>query len=370
MNINNVNSVYKELEIIIENGMKEIMNKNLLYQDINIIVSNEQQFIKVKEQRDKQTIYIVIQYGQATVHYGQTVMPYTLTVLSEKNRLSICQQLLYDYAIAYNMTHNIEKTIFQTCETPRKSLNFQLLYEGFTSVFNTRGNFIISETANFYGLYYHLEDIKTLKDMKWNLKDRISFKIDGEEIKETVFWEVNFASDRLDYSILILTPNKEIYVSNGMEEEAILIYKNVWINEDAKNMIFFDGKDIENKNLIQWLEINDSGERVESVDFLNSAFKCDFVPDTQAFYHRKNFTHSINKFANLAFSVVLYTTEDSPLVNDILRIITKKGDINKSFKFTIHFLKKHALTDNFKLINVSADQQIGDMTMFVLTFTN
>ena len=42
--------------------------------------------------------------------------------------------------------------------------------------------------------------------------------------------------------------------------------------------------------------------------------------------------------------------------------------INKDFKFTVQFLKKHSLTDNFKLIDVSADQQVGDMTMLVLTF--
>ena len=373
MNLNDVTSIYSELEIIIKNGVKKIMNENPLYKGVSVAISNEQQFIKFKEEKDKQIIYMVIQYGQATVHYGQIVMPYTLTVLSEKNRAIIAQQLLYDYSVAYNMSYNNDKSIFQTCQTPNKGSSFQLFFEGFTSIFNTSGNFVISETANFYGLLYHPEDIKDVSNAEWIFREDLDFTIDGKEItNENAVWHINFASDAKEFVSIYLTPNKEMYFSNGIANEDIMVYSKGfgWKDEEYKRIWIIDGPDCKNKEFIHWLEMNENVPRFELVDFVTSSFKCTFSPDTQAFYFRKNFTHSINKYGNLSFSVVMYTTSDSPLVNDILRIITKKGDLNKDFKFTIRFLKKHSLTDCFKLIDVSADQEIGDMTMFVATFTN
>lgn len=377
-----INAIYDRLEKFIENGIKEVINdKRPVYDEYNIIVSSEQQFIKEKE-KDKLAIYIVVQYGQATVHYGQIVMPFSLVVLSEKNRLKIAQQLLYDYSIKNNMTYNDEKTIYQVIETPTKSANFQLLFEGYRSILNSSGTFIISETANFYGLIYHSDEIADLTNGVWDLKEQIEFKVDEKEISEIKVWNVDILNEssiypngNVVYKSIIITPEKQIFYSYG-DGNGILVYEREnWDKKDYKKIKILGGLDRDNLELIEWLENNGillNSEEVkkvdEEVDFITSALKCDFSPDTQAFYHRNNFTSTINKFGNLGFSVVVFAVSDSCLVNDVLKIISKQGDVNKSFKFTVRFLRKHSLTNDYKLISISADQQIGDMTTLVLTF--
>ena len=379
-----INAIYDRLEKFIENGIKEVINeKHPVYDEYKIIVSSEQQFIKEKE-KDKLAIYIVVQYGQATVHYGQIVMPFSLVVLSEKNRLKIAQQLLYDYSIKNNMTYNDEKTIYQIIETPTRTSNFQLMFEGYRSILNASGSFIISENANFYGLIYHSDVIEDLTNSQWELNEDMKFEIDGKQINGEKTWYVNVvlhpyvndgSSASVPYSSIIITAAGQIGFSLG-DGNAVLVYENgTWYQEKYKKIQIIGGLDKDDKALIEWLNNNGvllNSEEVkkvdEEVDFISSAMKCNFAPDTQAFYHRNNFTDSINKFGNLSFSFVIFAVSDSVLVNDILYVMTKKSDVNKDFKFTVQFLKKHSLTDNFKLIDVSADQQVGDMTMLVLTF--
>lgn len=369
-------SVYEKVEKIIENGIIEVINeKSPIYDEYNIVVSNEQQFIKMKEKNQK-SIYIVIQYGKAAVNYGQIIMPVTLAILGEQNRLKIAQRLMYDFTTSKNMTYNIDKTIFQVYESPTVSSNFQLMFEGFRSILQVSGSVLISDNANFYGLVYHHNDITDLEKTEWEMNDEISFNIHDEEIKETVVWNVDFISNAIQYNMIILTPEKQIYYSQGINQYAILAYENGWEEKEYKKIKVINGEDTKEIDLIDWLMMNgkllnkDDLNFIEEVDFVSSSFRCDFIPDTQAFYFEKNFTRSINKFANLGFSITLFTTTTSPLVNDILSIITKKGDVNKSFEFTIKFLKRHSLRDNFKIVSVNADQQIGDMTLIVLTFIN
>ena len=380
-----LNEVYAKLEKIIENGIKGVINeKSPIYDEYKIIVSNEQQFIKTKEKDDK-CIYIVVQYGKATVHYGQIIMPFSLSVLSEKNRLKIAQQLLYDYSIKNNMKYNENKTIYQIIETPTKSFNFQILFEDFRSVLQSNGTFIISETANFYGLIYHSDEIIDLRESCWELNDILDFKIYDKKIVDDKIWKVVFRNEDPNYQYYFY--GMKLSYSNGSmsvillddlnNETIIYTEKDGWIEIIFKKIFFISGDDIKNEELMYWLNNNakllnkEDLEKVdEEVDFLNSALKCDIIPDTQAFYFKQNFTNSINKFANLGFSIVLYNVSDSCLVNDVLKIMTKKGDVNKTFNFSIQFLKNHSLRDNFKLINISADQQIGTMTTIVLTFVN
>lgn len=371
-------NIYNKIDNIIKNELIEMINNDSVYNDYNIQVSNEQQFIRDKN-IDPRVIYIVIQHEIAEVNYGQTIMPVTITSLSEQNKLDICQQLLYDFAVKYNMAFNDDKTVFQLYETPSVAANFQPFFEGFRSILQVSGSVILSENANFYGLTYYHDNITNLQNSDWEM-NLVMDKMDL--LQENKYYNVKmYIANYIDEVLYIKRVGESLYVTDDNRDSSRdrVIYQNgLWIKDAYRDVSFGEeGEDLTNPELIEFFKKNgkytyfeDTSQIKEEVDFITSSLKCDFVPDTQAMYFRNNFTQSINKFGNLGFSVTLFTTTDSNLVDDILYVITKKSDVNKTFKFGINFLKKHSLTDDFKVISISADQQIGDMTLIVLTFIN
>lgn len=169
---------YSKIEGLIKNGLLQVMDDNYnYYQGNEIIITTDVQFQKEKNKKPG-CIYIVLQFSPASINFGQVVLPVTITAISEQNKLKVCKQLLIDYVYTYNQTKSENGTIFQIYESPVVSSNFQTVFEGFRSVLNVDGTFIISENASFF-------------DLTYNYKDK-----NGDEQNDYV----EFISGQLDYS--------------------------------------------------------------------------------------------------------------------------------------------------------------------------
>lgn len=129
----------------------------------------------------------------------------------------------------------------------------------------------------------------------------------------------------------------------------------------SKNANFFDFQyGIDDENVTTYYDI----------PVITSSFSGDFYPDTQPFYNASNFGTSAIKTGQLVVSFTTFLLDNIEVVNDALSVALKKSCVNKTFKFKINF-KNEALTteDNFKLINLNAKQDIGDIPMISLTFS-
>lgn len=139
---------YKKLVDLIQEQLLKIMAEDAdYYKDFNFILSNEQQFVKVKY-RKPNTIYIVVKFFNATLNYGQSVLPFGINAIGEANKLEVCQRLLSAYAQTYNLTRNEDGTIRQTYTSPSVVASFNEVNDSYRDLFFVNGTFLISELNN------------------------------------------------------------------------------------------------------------------------------------------------------------------------------------------------------------------------------
>ncbi len=146
------NVKYNEIVDIIRNNMAAIMDEDSFYEGYDIEVTSELQFVR-KQEGYRNRIYIVVKFSPATIFFGQTVLSFTVTAISEHNHCYVCQKLLSDYAQKYNLQFEGDN-VQQIYETPSVSLNFNELYEGFAAVMTMGGTFVITTTINRFDFYY------------------------------------------------------------------------------------------------------------------------------------------------------------------------------------------------------------------------
>lgn len=143
---------YNDIVEIIRNNMASIMDTDSFYEGYDIEVTSEVQFIK-KQEGYRNRIYIVVKFSPATIFFGQTVLSFVITAVSEHNHCYVCQKLLSDYAQKFNLQFEGD-SIQQIYETPSVSLNFNEIYEGFAAVMTMGGTFVIATTINRFDFYY------------------------------------------------------------------------------------------------------------------------------------------------------------------------------------------------------------------------
>lgn len=146
------------------------------------------------------------------------------------------------------------------------------------------------------------------------------------------------------------------------------------VNAGFRTLISVSGVFIISKNANYYnfyYEYEKDGEIIkEEIPFITSSFNGTITLDSQVFYNRKNFSQSIGKFGTLSFSLVTYILSNIEIVNEALRILTKQGNINKDFNIYIEFKNGIALKEVFKLVSVDSSQEIGQIPMISLSFTN
>lgn len=146
---------YEELIQVVRNNLAVVM-EDPYFDGYNIEVTNEVQFLK-KTFAHSKTIYIVVKFAPASILFGQTVLGFSLTAISEQNHCFVCQKLLTDYAAKYNLEFENDYTQ-QIYETPTVLLNFNEVYEGFRGVLALNGTFVITKSISQFDMFYHYTD--------------------------------------------------------------------------------------------------------------------------------------------------------------------------------------------------------------------
>lgn len=125
------------------------------FEGIQLYISNEQQFEKYKD-RKPNTIYLTIRFYPATVNFGASTLPFSITGLTERNKVELAQKLLLKYCETYNLTE-VDGNI-QVYQAPAIQSNFNEVYDGFRSVISMNGTLIIGQDMNDITMYYNYTD--------------------------------------------------------------------------------------------------------------------------------------------------------------------------------------------------------------------
>lgn len=159
MLITNNNKIDYDLILQIVRGqLIEVMQSYpTIYEKYNVKIANEQYFVK-PEQEDPNSIYLVMRFGPASVSWSQTVMSFSIMVLSEENSIDVSKNLLTEFALRYNLTKWEDDGIQEVIGTPSVSNNFNIAYAGYRSVMSVDGAFLIAPQANSYKFIYIYTD--------------------------------------------------------------------------------------------------------------------------------------------------------------------------------------------------------------------
>lgn len=117
-----------------------------------------------------------------------------------------------------------------------------------------------------------------------------------------------------------------------------------------------------------------SGEK-EEVQCITAGVNFDIQLDSQPFFTSDNFTKSVGMYGTFTINFTTYLT-NSDLINKALAVALKDlpkqpNGVNETFDFDIVF-KNGLKIENvaFKLVNFSVQQNLGEMPVASLTFTN
>lgn len=151
---------FNEIKNIVATQLMALIDNNQdLYAGYSFIIENEQQFEKDKKKNTSKTIYVVLHYLEATINYGQTILPFTINILGEQNSTEVAQKLFLDYALTYNLKQNDDLTIQQFYSSPTIMNNFEEVYSGFRSLMYLSASFrIVENSLNLKSIKYKKDD--------------------------------------------------------------------------------------------------------------------------------------------------------------------------------------------------------------------
>ena len=117
-----------------------------------------------------------------------------------------------------------------------------------------------------------------------------------------------------------------------------------------------------------------SGEENE-VQCITLGVNFDIQLDSQPFFSTNNFTKSVGMYGTFTINFATYLTNTN-LINKALAVALKDlskqpEGVNTNFNFDIVFKNGFKINNvNFKLVNFSIQQNLGEMPVASLTFTN
>ena len=144
MAIGNVVIPYELIIELIREQLEIVKAGNDDYSLIDFVVSDEQMFTKLKDKNPK-TVYIVVRFSAASINFGQATLPLELSVIGIQNEIKNTQNFLNEFVSKYNLKY--ENNITQLYMTPRASLNFNEVYNGFRTLFSITGTWVIGDNT-------------------------------------------------------------------------------------------------------------------------------------------------------------------------------------------------------------------------------
>ena len=155
----NVVIPYDEILQLIKEELDSIKDLNSEFSSIDFVVADEQMFIKMKD-KDPKKIYIVVRFSAAAINFGQATLPVELSVLGLQNEIILTQNFMNAFVSEYNLKS--EYNVTQLYMTPRVSINFNEVYNGFRTLLSVTGTWIIGDNTIRLAelLYYPLGGVE------------------------------------------------------------------------------------------------------------------------------------------------------------------------------------------------------------------
>ena len=369
---------FDEILTLIQGQLYEYMNapeNNGKYSGYNLILSKEQQFMKLKD-KDPNALYIVVKFGAADVVFGQTVLPATITALTEQNRLDATYSLLYEYAQKYNLHRVNNETINQVYESPTVSSNFNPIYEGFRSIVTMSAAFVIGKNSNDYTVYYYYTEkqFDGVKDGKNTYKDvtyadevpqiSASFAFVGNPDTQAFYNSHDFTRSEIGFGAVTVGFTTLVLSDNRLINDILDILGTVSPSDNDK--VFVLG-DYTNKYMLD-KTIAPSDETIRAkLGELNYA-------DGKSVYPQSTWGN-LSVVAEKDGSLWRYQGKKWAMVDQLKKKTSVSynsdidGKVNKTFKLgTVFRDGKHARVKEYKLTNATSAQEIGQIPTISLAF--
>lgn len=362
---NNVQELnYEEILTLIQGQLMEHMNSEeyfAKYKGTKIILSKEQQFIKQKD-KDPNAIYIVVRFGAADVMFRQTVLPATIIVLTQQNKVDLAYDLMYEYSQRFTLVRANNDTIQQVYESPSMSGNFNEVYEGFRSVVTMTAAFVIGKNSNEYKVYYYYSQDGA------NLAEEIpmvstTFSFVGSPDTQAFYNKKNFVESVVSFGAVSLGFTTFVLSDSKLINDVLDILGETksgtssFIYDGAADLRVIDSDESDINTVINNTLTGDFD--VKSVEILNKRNGNIWVFDKKIKQTIDGATTQVNtwKYDRTLDSVV----SDSNFDN---------SNVNKTFKLGVVYKDdKHARIKNYKLTQASGTQDVGQIPKITLAFT-
>lgn len=333
---------FKEITRIIREQFEEIIyNGDCSYREYFISVAEEQDFNRI-EDKSPNHIYIVVKYLKASINYSQTLLPVLIDAISENGKLDVCKKLLSEYAEMNNLKMTNDDTVRQFYTLPQVSSNFEEIYDGYRSILEMSGTFLINKNGNSYRYYLNVFNVEYLGNSITNV--RISERKFLESIKK----------NRLE---LIGVHQFDYRLRDGQEG---------WSTYNPYDFgITYDGEVQDGDSIRVTIE------REEIVN-LNNNSGFEVQHDSQVFFNSSNNIRSMGKskvkvisistyllnteFINRATAISLDDYDKAPLGENTEFCITKEykvGNLKGTRIFKLSNYTDSASIAEFPLVNIS-----------------
>lgn len=246
-----------------------LMNKTPeIYNGYVVKIEAEEKFDIDSLEENSKTIYVIVNFLEATLPYGQIILPVNFNILSERNSINITQKLFFDYAQNYNLKLDNSKSIRQYYTTPTLSSTFNEEGNGFRSVFSLSASFLITENILDIDKIEYQNDDGTFEELKIiAFLPTYQAQVDSQAFSENESKCISVGMiGSIVFSVSLYPINNELFtkVQN-------ILWKNGSVNTDFKFKITFKNgyeSDILNCKLVDYSPTYQLGEiPVASITF-------------------------------------------------------------------------------------------------------
>lgn len=219
----------------IRNEIAAIMESNSKYNSYTVKISREQ-FFSTDTDDKRNTIYIVVEFGSASINFGQTALPVVLTGISEQNSSDICQDLLSEFALRYNLQYADPKgtdtanpdngnTILQIIEMPDVTTTSNAIYDGYRSVVICGMVFVVSAGTNDFDVYYIYDKNGTPTEEKIDVlttQINVNFSLDSQPF----YKQNNFSTSIVKYATITISFSTYLLKDSAFIKSVLEILKS------------------------------------------------------------------------------------------------------------------------------------------------
>lgn len=224
---------YDDYVQYIRDEISTIMKSDSKYNSYTVKISREQ-FFSTDTDDKRNTIYIVVEFGSASINFGQTALPVVLTGISEQNSSDVCQDLLSEFALKYNLQYaDNGKTVMQIVEMPDVTTTSNAIYDGYRSVVICGMVFVVSAGTNDFDVYYIYDKNGTLTEEKIEVlttQINVNFSLDSQPF----YKQNNFTSSIVKYATISISFSTYLLKDNAFIRSVLEILKSR-VDESGKS---------------------------------------------------------------------------------------------------------------------------------------